>query len=153
MMISDFDTYCAFFSDWAAADNEVKFFLYGDTIQRMDAGYSDMEFPAMWLEEPEVHTQHNAGGDQYWDKYHTGLFFLTACDESVADTMAKSGEMYRLMGRFQKYLLEQDEAYAFIDHDRMIVKEALDPIFMTRVVGWRMSFDVKLNANVYLFDS
>jgi hypothetical protein len=152
LLSGDFGDYLAYFRAWADADSDVKFFFFGGAEFGMDhsAGDPEFDFPLVWLQSPVIHPSKNDAG-QYWDAYKTGVSFISKIDiGDNADYHAKLTEMYRLMSRFRAQLVKDNKNKGFLDMESQMEIGEIDRGWSGHFCGWRLEFNVLLNANAYV---
>ncbi len=152
LLSADLDAYLDYFETWANNEPDVKFFLYGGVefgIARA-IGFEGFDYPFVWLEQPEIITEDNGCG-QYMDRYATAICFIQkAALDSLEEQRQASVDMFRLMGKFQKQLLKDNKAKGFLDLSEQMKKNEIDKGWSGNHCGWKLEFEVLLNANSYL---
>jgi hypothetical protein len=156
LISSDFGEFITYFKDWATAEADMAFFMYGGTpLDGVDqaTGMEGFDYPFMWLESPDIDFNNNNTG-QYIDVYQVGVCFIAnAPMDDLAAQVAASVAMFNLMGKFQKQILADNRDKGFLDLGIDMTKREIDRAWSANHFGWRLSFEMSLNANVYLFDS
>jgi hypothetical protein len=152
LLSADLESYLSYFENWANNEPDVAFFLYGGVEFGMDyaTGSPAFGYPFVWLEQPEIVVEENDMG-QFFDRFKTSICFIkNAKLDNLADQRAASVEMFRLMGKFQKKLLADDKTKGFLDLSVQMLKNEVDKGWAKNHCGWKLEFEVLLNANFYL---
>lgn len=158
MTNSGFKAFTDYFKGFVTADNDLKFFMFGDVQKGMDyaMGHENFALPFLWLEEPFVIGDDN--GSQYWDEWKSGISFICASrrDSTIDEQITALDLSYTIMSRLEKKLredYENDEETVFLEMNSKKEKGIIDPIFLADAVGWRMEINYKLTSNSLLHDN
>jgi len=145
-----FSTFHDYFKDFAAADAEAKYFMYGGIEKGYEnaANDPDIAYPFLWLEEPDNDVKFN-GGSQWVSIYQCGISCTTKADETdKASIIAALDLTQGILFRLQKQLIADQRNYNFLNMDMGFKLAEVDPGWAQNHRGWRMEFTIMLDATM-----
>lgn len=164
MLVSaDFENLLEYFENWAENDPDLKFFLDGGVELGIDyaTGHPEFEYPFAWLEQPEIETIDNGGG-QLIERYVIGVAVIQKAkiDDREAQRQA-SIDTLRIIYRLQKKLradnkkksrpIGEESVFPFVDINLSLMKKMeVDRGWANNHRGWRLAMVLDMNANAIL---
>jgi hypothetical protein len=151
MLVSaDFESYINYFKDFAANHPDINFFLYGGVELGIQyaTGHEDFSYPFLWLEQPEIRSEDNEAS-QFTEVYYGGVSVIYAppLDSPQEQTQAEIDSV-RIIYELQKQMLADNRAKGFIHCSLSgMRKTAVDRAWANNHFGWKLDFELYLNAN------
>lgn len=164
MLVSgDFENLLEYFEGWAGNDPDLKFFLDGGVELGIDyaTGHPQFDYPFAWMEQPEIETIDNGGG-QLIERYVFGVAVIQKAKiDDRQDQRQASIETLRILYGLQKKLREDNKrrtrpigdavAFPFVDINLSLMKKMeVDRGWANNHRGWRLSMVLDMNANALL---
>jgi hypothetical protein len=150
-----FSTFHDYFKDFATADTEVQYFMYGGVEKGYENAANDpaIAYPFLWLEEPDNELKFN-GGSQWLSHYNCGISCTTTADETdKASVIAALDLTQGILFRLQKKMIADQRAYNFINMDMGFRLAEVDPGWAQNHRGWRMEFNITLDATMAIYNA
>lgn len=149
LLAGTFENFHDYFKEFADADADVKFFMYGGVEKGYEHASNDpaFDYPFLWLEEPHVNTYFNKGS-QWVNKYTGGISCTTQADETdPASIIAGLTATQNILFRLQKKLIDSQRNYELINMEMNFDLEEVDPGWAQNHRGWRLSFVLHLDVS------
>lgn len=152
MLTGSLLNYVGYFEQWAEADEEVKFFLFGSVEKGIEVarGHPKFDYPFAWLEEPGIVTDDNGAGHLN-EIYQGGLCILIYAppDDYDAQLVAQDTAL-KILYRLQQKLRADNRKGTLQCELRGMKKEPISQLWVDNHRGWRLQFDCVMNLNAYL---
>ncbi len=148
LLSADFQSYIDYFHSWATSKN--LFFLYGGIELGISyaTGKEDFSYPFVWLEQPEIISDENSMS-QITEIYYGGISIISSAplDDPAAQTQAEIDAIRLVYDLQKKMRLDNRQKGVIYCTVKNMKKNAVDRGWSQNHHGWRLQFELHLNAN------
>ncbi|TDB66802.1 hypothetical protein [Arundinibacter roseus] len=147
---ADFESYINYFRQFAQLSPDIEYFLYGGVELGIQyaTGADGFNYPFMWLEQPEIISDDN-DASQLTEIYYGGvsIIFAPPLDRPQEQIQAEIDSI-RIIYKLQKQMRADNRSKGFVHCNlAKMRKSAVDRAWANNHHGWRLEFELHLNAN------
>lgn len=150
LLSADLESFIQYFKDFAQNHPQLNYFLYGGVELGIQyaTGAEGFAYPFAWLEQPQILTDDNNAG-QLTEIYLGGFSIIFAPPlDSLEEQIQAEIDAVRICYDLQKQMKVDNRKKGFISCElKNMKKDAVDRAWANNHHGWRLQFELHLNAN------
>jgi hypothetical protein len=139
-MITDYDSFIAYFETLALSHNKVKSFFQGSIDRLSEAVRSDIEYYAFYISYPEIQANQDFSNQTETYTSSITIFGNFERDNHEAEQLVLQETLLiirQLVGK-----IREDSFFDLIDFKIISAYEVVSPTFSDNCTGWRFEFEV-----------
>ena len=150
LLSADLESFIDYFKRFTENHADLRYFLYGGVELGIQyaTGADNFDYPFAWLEQPLILTDDNDMG-QLMEVYYGAISIIYApALDSLEEQIRAEINSVRICYDLQKQMKKDNREKGFISCElKEMKKDAVDRGWANNHHGWRLQFELHMNAN------